>query len=87
MNQISTMSLNTLTSLFQQKEATLKHLLGDLQLHDVIDNNAFSRTLSEIKRQVLLDPVTIGTPKIMGSNQATQWFHPIIKCRLGDNGV
>jgi hypothetical protein len=72
MNTISTMQLNTLDTLFQEKERELKNTIGNLQLNEVKTDAATDVTISRIKRDILLTPVTIGEPKITGNNQITK---------------
>lgn len=72
MNVISTMQLHTLDILFMEKNRELKDTIGNLQINEVKTDAAFNATVSRIKRNILLTPVTIGEPKITGNNQITK---------------
>ena len=76
MPSISTMQLQVLSNLFMEKEKELKQAVGDLQLNDVKEDSNFKKTVQQIKKQILLQPVTIGEPKITGNQQTTRQVPP-----------
>lgn len=62
----STMELSIITDLFQEKEKELKNIVGNLQLDEVKTDEDIRTTAREIENRLLLEPVTIGSAKIVG---------------------
>lgn len=64
MNGLLPSQLKSSHYLFQEKEGLLKERINNLQPNDVKDAN-FDKTLSRIKKEVLLTPVSFSEPKIL----------------------
>lgn len=66
MYAIYSTQLSVLDVLFREREKQLKQAINDLQLRNVNDDDRFKAAVDRIKQQILLEPVTIGEPKITG---------------------
>ncbi len=66
------MQLRIIDNLFIEREKELKELIGNLQIENVNNDQAYNNTLDRIKRQILLNSVSFEEPKISGHYQETR---------------
>lgn len=60
----SSMQLSSISNLFVERERELNSIIGNLQFDDVKTDPAINLTIKQIENKLLLQPVTIGDPKI-----------------------
>jgi hypothetical protein len=58
-------NLRNLSELKRERESKINFLINNLKLIDVKENKAFDDTTKEIKKKILLTPVTIGEPSLV----------------------
>jgi len=58
-------NLQNLSELKKERESMINFLINNLKLIDVKENKTFDYTTQEIKKKILLTPVTIGEPSLV----------------------
>lgn len=73
---ISSTQLGSITNLFYERERDLNRIIGNLQFDEVKTDVALNSTIKQIERRLLLEPVSIGEPKIVGNRTEQRQFGP-----------
>lgn len=68
--------LYSIDNLFSERKKQIVEYLNNLKLVSIKDDNAFRSTMVRIKNSFLLEPVTIGEPKITGNRPLTKQMPP-----------